>query len=660
MKALLNRLSLKHQLILFILTPALMGVLLTSGYMVQQRVQDLRESLAQQGQLLANNIAKIAEYPLISGQLSELQSVQQSALNNRRVANVWVLDHHGNVVIGKPPEKGAASHLLFHANVWRSQVGSDTFEFFNPESESANNSTANNSKAATQPTSQSQRLGRIGVLMSQTEFSTSLNEVFISAGLLLAVLLASIFLLGHYFTRAINTPLRQMGDRLQGIRQGDYGRPLALQAPKDIQSLGEDINHLSQALEQAHQKTQQQIKDITSAREAADRANASKSEFLALISHELRTPLNAAYGMLQLLEDTQMGTLQQRYLTVASQSAQHLQVLINDLLDLSKLEFNRLSITREPFDLQQLVEQIVEVYQPLAEEKQLALNHQMEWGTLPPGSMLLSDPVRLRQIISNLLSNAIKFTEQGQILLSMTLAPHGDGQQLKLSVQDTSTGIAEQDMEKIFQLFEQVEAISDRNHEGIGLGLTVTKRLTELLGGSIEVNSQPGLGTKFTVTLPLDCADPQALEQPNPPSANKPLESAHVLIVEDNMNNLMVMKQMLRHINIQADAVTQGSEAIELCRRHHYDLVLLDCFMPKMDGFSVARTIRSLDQDQQRYTPIIAVTASHRDSTREQCFEAGMDGVIEKPYSKFQIYEMVRQSKYLQHKMQNLQRTTPA
>ncbi len=371
--------------------------------------------------------------------------------------------------------------------------------------------------------------------------------------------------------------------------------------------------------------------------EASQRAQDAlrvKSTFLATVSHELRTPMNGILGMHELLLGGGLNQEQRSYVSIAEQSARHLLNLLNELLDLSKIEAGKLEICEAPFDVREQVEFAGGLLRPKAEAGGLALRLFVS-PEVP--RRIVGDGDRFRQILLNLIGNSVKFTREGSVDVEVEVVSAGrKGPMLSVSVTDTGPGIAPEVLPKLFQPFAQGDISLVRKHGGTGLGLAICKQLTERMGGTIGVESFLGEGTTFRFRLPLRAAEeeetPPAQPKIGPPVASDS-ESlrADVLLAEDNAVNQLVAQRFLERLGCTVTIAANGGEAIEQCRLKSFDAVLMDCQMPDIDGLEATRRIRENELPKGRRVPIIAMTAHAEDAWRERCHEVGMDDFLGKP-----------------------------
>jgi signal transduction histidine kinase/ActR/RegA family two-component response regulator len=409
-------------------------------------------------------------------------------------------------------------------------------------------------------------------------------------------------------------------------------------------SLESTVQQRTAALTEAMRELENSNRELQASNEAAQAASRAKSAFLATMSHELRTPMNGVVGMTELLLNGRLApAAQRRSVEVIRRSALSLLQILNDILDFSKIEAGQLEMESVPFDLRKAADQALSVLQPQVESKGLALR--TEWPEDLP-TAAIGDPTRFAQVLTNLVGNAVKFTSRGHVTLrARLLEAQGTTLRLRFEVEDTGVGIPAEVLPRLFQSFTQSDSSITRKYGGTGLGLAIVRRLCALMGGECGVRSEPGQGSTFWFTLALQ-RDPQGgraapasatglfpVLRPRSEAAREGDDLPHVLLVEDNAVNQEVTLGMLELIGARATVADDGRRAVELLTRPHaFDLVLMDCQMPEMDGLEATRRTRAHELPLGLHVPIVALTANAMLGDRERCLEAGMDDFLSKPF----------------------------
>ncbi|MFA6599932.1 MAG: ATP-binding protein [Candidatus Omnitrophota bacterium] len=389
-------------------------------------------------------------------------------------------------------------------------------------------------------------------------------------------------------------------------------------------------------------------KELESAREAAESANRAKSEFLASLSHEIRTPMNAILGMADVLWNLSLEEAPKNYVGIIRRAGKALLSLINDILDLSKIEAGRLVLEQVPFDFRELVTKTAEMMAPGAREKGLDLTCSVEEG-IP---QIVGDPFRLRQILTNLISNAIKFTEAGEVRVRAAKVSHDATHAvLRCDVEDTGIGVAREKLEAIFESFTQADSSTTRKYGGTGLGLTIAQRLAQKMEGVIQVQSDIGHGSTFSLVFKaavafgtLGAASPET-DSGSVAERTKNTRPMKILLVEDNEENRQVIRSYLAGTPFELETAVNGTEGVAQFKNRRPDLILMDIRMPVMDGYEATRRIRQWEKDhaakEAEPVPILALTASVFQSESEKILEAGCTAHLMKPILRDQLLEAI-------------------
>ncbi|MDP4630560.1 MAG: ATP-binding protein [Flavobacteriales bacterium] len=394
----------------------------------------------------------------------------------------------------------------------------------------------------------------------------------------------------------------------------------------------DDILRIGEILTNTVKERKEFEKQLEEARENAEQSLETRKLFLANISHEIRTPINAISGMSGILADTDISETQKQYVKAIQSSSKSLMVIVNDILDMSKLESGKFSADFIPFDIRSIVDPLYTSYLLRTDEKGISFN--IDYPKDMP-RWVFGDPTRLGQILNNLISNAIKFTDKGSVSLKINFEKKGKLNDFCFTVTDTGIGIDQEKLKTIFEFFSQEDNTITRRFGGTGLGLAISKSIAELLGGEIKVESEKNVGSTFKFSLTM----PEAAEQEkNVAVALSDLTGKNVLIVEDNELNRFLAVTILKKWNANIHIAENGEEAVAAVKNKEIDIVLMDIQMPVMDGVAASIAIRN---ELNSNVPIIALTANALESEKEKCWQAGMNEYITKPYNPNYLLEKI-------------------
>lgn len=471
-------------------------------------------------------------------------------------------------------------------------------------------------------------MGYLVVAMSYDQVHKAERQSAIAMILISLVGLFISILFGFSLGRDVSRPLIHMSEVVNKIKEGDLDARVNIDTDAELEMLKTGINTMARALSNVQSDMKLKIKQATQA----------KSQFIANMSHEIRTPLNAIVGYTNLLKDKSLTSQQSEYLSVIQRSADHLLLIINDILDFEKIGAGKLDLNLEQMSLTEVIDDVVTMLKPEMDAKsiQLSLNHDK---VLPP--QIVADGFRLKQILTNLLNNAIKFTPQGRIDITTTLiSTTEEAFTIEVSIQDSGIGLSAEAQATLFESFTQADASTTRKYGGSGLGLAISKALVEKMSGKIGVESEPEQGACFTFSFVAErpAISDQASKAKHPLSDREDmLPSLSILAVDDNDTNLHLIDVLLKNLGVKAQVATCGADAVKLAKENEFDIILMDLQMPEMDGFEATKLIRTHTEKPV----IIALTADITASQCEALTTAGFNGYQLKPINPEELKNLI-------------------
>lgn len=653
-------LSIKQSILLLILLPSFFITAILTSYLIISRQSDAQNELLLQANSALNYLSSSSELPLFSGDISALQRLGNAVILNDEIQSVTYLDTNKKIISSSgslPSEIEIYSTDSFY-NVEKDLVWVFQNPVFNSEIEV--DDYTDDKQEPTDNSVKNKYLGWVQLIVDKKPFLNKQKNIFLSSLGMGSALFALLAFFAFILSRSLTVPLQSLTETIRKLESGDLDARVRVNANGEIKELVYGINQLADKVKISNKKLNIKIQEATqqltsTLSELESRnseleltgnelinANNAKDDFLASVSHELRTPLTSIIGYADLLEKTKLDTQQASHISTISQASKILLHLIDNILDFSKLESESLELELIPFNIDELLSEISSLHMPAAKEKGIKLLVSTEFDLV---KNLVSDPLRIKQVLNNLIHNAIKFTDKGAVEVNVSHLEDNFG--LLVKIKDSGIGIEKENLSQLFKPFHQVDSSISRRFGGTGLGLVICEKLVKQLGGEIKINSQLGIGSEVTFTI-QNISEDQTLQETvhhtrhnNTPVNNPLLVEKKILIAEDNKFVQGLLINIFEQTEARVTVKDDGSQVLEAINEQKPDLVLLDYQMPQLDGVETTKEIRKKYSTKE--LPIFLITADVINTNKEVIKEIGINKIIYKPIKAEKLIDQVQQ-----------------
>ena len=620
----LSRISIRNRALLLGLIPAFLMFVLLVTLFVWQWLTEAKKDVHVVGNIVSSQLAASSEYPVISGNFQLLEPLVENAISSPSVIRVSIVSSDGTMIYDRQIEnylEVASSNIeLYRAAISREQNDYSGFSEFDELGSSYHSQVA---------------IAYVNIEMSILAGYEQALLIGYKSMLWAAFILFICFLLARRMSNAVAEPIEAVSRLLARVEKGELDVQVAVTDATEIGMLQKGVNSMTEALRNSEKFKNDSIAEAKDALLALEKANAVKSNFLAIVSHELRTPINGAMGSLQLIDRCDPADVKQ-YIAIAESSLNNLLELVEDILTLAQTEQGEQELLTESVFLPGLLKHTLPQLELLAEGNDNELHINFDKNLLNYNIEI--DGSKFRQVVRHLVNNAIKFTHHGRIYCSMYLENTHEGLNLKLDISDNGIGFPKEHKNSLFAAFKQQDSSLNRQFEGLGIGLTICKDNVDLMSGKINIRDNIEAGTVVNCILPVLLLDAISEDKNLTENVNK----GSILVVEDNQVNRMIVEKILNQLDYSVTAVDSGQACLDTVSLSQYQLIFMDCQMPGMDGFKTTENLREHELNKGlKSTPIVALTANTSANIRQKCLAAGMSDYMPKPVSLEKLKKVI-------------------